>query len=216
VDPRVDSFVSRLIELAAPGARPPWRLDPTVDGLLELTRPTKVQAEILRHRSGGAKLLVVLFAADVPDLSERDGFTLERSGGHARWTRPDEYVLAAPEPDGRVCEWHCEVPALDPAAAHRAVAAIPLLEPFEVLARPGAFVRSVGVERTADGGLRALVGVNRDLARVAEDEAQLVERGFREVGEDEPWADGDGRSVVWMGGTVYGYYGAVPERVGAL
>lgn len=216
MDNRVASFVRRLSELASPGVRTRWQLDPTIDGLLEVARPTKVQAELVRHRSGGSKLLVALFAPDVPKLSERDGFTLEVSGEHAQWTRPGEYVLAAREHDGRVCEWHCEVPAVEPAEAHRIVTSIAPLEPFEVLARPGAFVRSIGIERADDGSLRALVAVNRDLERIAEDEAQLVERGFREVGEDEPWTDDHGRSLVWMGGTVYGYYGAVPERVGAL
>ncbi len=216
MDPRIEHFAHRMAELAS-GASTTWGFDPVFDELLEAARPSKVQAELIRSRSGGTKLLVAVFGDSVPTLGERDGFTLTRGPSHARWERADEHVLAARESDGRVCEWHRDLSSgIDPAEAHRVVTSIPLLEPFEAIARPGAFVRSIGIERASDGTLRALVGVNLDRDRLAESEAELAARGFAESTDDGLWTDASGRSVVWMGGTVYGYYGAVPERVGAL
>lgn len=193
-----------------------WAIDPAIDEVIAAARPRKLRIEIIRFPSGSTKLLVVAHGDALPALAERDGFTRKTAASSVRLERDDEYILVMPEETGALCEWHAMVPAIAPEDAVRFLASLPALEPFEAIARPVAFVRSFGIEISQSAPPRALLAVNRDLDRLEDDETSLLARGFVETEDEGLWIDGEGRSLVWMGRTLYGYLGEVPESVGGF
>jgi hypothetical protein len=228
----IEPFTAQMVDLAA---RDAWRGPVALHPLLDVigASATRVRLEVIRRASATKLFVVVDLAAwpDLPDaLAAEHGYRVKRGETWARLTRRDaggdgddtdddddgEDLLVAREGSRIAVEWSRSAPALDAERAFASFASVASLEPFAVIARPPARLRSWGVALDRARGPLALVTVDLDAERLADDEALLRERGFREAGDpdDAIWNDGEGHSIVWAGGTAYGYLGPVPESAG--
>jgi hypothetical protein len=214
----IETLHRRLAAVAEEG-----RLAPALDeSLLTLTRgasPQRVTIEVIRFPGRRSKLLTVArFVGPVdlePDPLGAVGFAMKRTSTALCLERAGESILAFPQRDEVRVEHAVEADDIPALAALVSLAAIPALAVFAPLAAGNATLVSWGLGRDPAHGRLGLVKIHRDLDRCEEDEAALHAAGLAETGEESVWATRDGgASLVWMGGTVYGYLGPVPESVG--
>ena len=176
----------------------------------------RARLEIIRFPGRSSKVLTSVRLATFPTIDaapfEAQGFTVQQSARSVSMRRDDEWLLVERTSKLIIAEHSCEYGDISAAQAAAALAAIEPLACFAPLAAGNAALKSWGLARDRDKGLLGLVAVHRDLDRGDEDDRAMLEAGFREAADGALWATADGaRSLVWMGGTVYGYLGPVPE-----
>lgn len=185
--------------------------------------PNLVSLEVRRtKRSGGpppTKALVVIEAKSWPDVPTAalaaTGLAVEEGEGYVSAKRDGEWLIVERTPDVVRIEHHLVLERADADTAHAALGTIATLAPFVEVARRPAFVASFGLRLCDRHRLRALVGIHRDLERLEDDERALGAAGLapRPADEDDAiWRTADGATaIVFMGGTLYGYVGPVPD-----
>lgn len=183
------------------------------------TRVLRTTVEMIRFPGKASKLLATARLDRFPEVDvaafEAEGFVPKRSKGVVRLSRVAESLLFVRDKGHVVAEHTTEDGDIAPEHAAESLAAIPQLAAFAPLALGRAVLKSWGLGRDQHHGLVGLVAIHRDLDRSEEDERALRDAGLCETGEEGLWSTRDGQcSLVWMGRTVYGYIGPVPEVVG--
>lgn len=171
--------------------------------------PQRLTIELLRFRGGGSKLFTnAVFAAGTRvDADPAFARRTVRKGADL-FTREREEVLVLAEDARVVVEHSITGEPISPEDAQRSLAEVPELGVFAGLAHGDAMLKQWGLGFDGERRL-GLVSIHRDLERGELDEQHLREAGFREV-EEGLWATPARKlSLVWMGGTVYGYLGPI-------
>jgi hypothetical protein len=189
-------------------------LDATERALVGSRRPTRCTVELIRFpgRASTLSMRATFDGLDVPDAMA--GWIRRPGEDCVIFERPGETLLAFA---AGTLEHEIEGPDVPEHEAAEAMASVPELACFAPLARGHARLVSFGLGTSARHGRIGLVKIHRDLDRGDEDEAALRDAGFSETSDEGVWSTADGaRSLVWMGGTVYGYLGPVQgDAVGA-
>jgi hypothetical protein len=202
---RTDAFVAG----DAPGA-----LDPEIRGLLG-GRVRRVTVEIVRPNARESKIFTMakLEGAAIDDAAlSRAGFVVQHKPAAVRMTREREWLLAFPSAGHLEIEHAIAGGPIDLATAAASLAGIASIAVFAQLARGDANLVAWGVGWDDALGPLGRVQIHRDLERRELDETALREAGFRDVDEGLWTIPRTKTSVVWMGGTVYGYVGDVPDE----
>lgn len=203
-----------------------------LDVLVASAGPRRITCEVLVFPDRRAKAWYELRVDAAPVLDRaaltQAGWRVDVRPNATELRQNRTAVLILAESEGIVIEWSDSIPEIAEDRAHAAIAGIPLLAPFAAVARPPAHVDSWGVAARRGEPPLGLVKIRSDLERLEQDEAALRALGFAaenvvpddDYDDDEDdalWSTPDGeRTIVWAGGTLYGYVGRVPrDRFGA-
>ena len=202
-----------------------------LDVLVASARPQRITCEVLVFADRRAKLWYELRVDAAPVLDRaaltQAGWRVDVRPNATELRKGRTAVLILEESEGIVIEWSEPIAEIAEDRAHAEIAAIPLLACFAAIARPPAHVDNWGVAARRGEATLGLVKLRRDLERVDKDEATLRALGFApehvvpddadddddDDNDDALWSTpGGGHTVVWAGGTLYGYAGRVPRE----
>ena len=179
--------------------------------------PLRVLLEVRRFE-GSAKVTATALRSSWPEPAEPTQpweTRRETPGQSVSWSREDASLLVCREEGSVSVEWTRALPIIPATLARQMLSQLSALEPFATLIEGTAVLTSWGIGYDVALGELGLVGIHRDLDRLEQDEADLRAAGFAESDEEGSWVDASGRTLVFFGGTVYGYVAPVPQdRIG--